>query len=383
MTGSPIQPGPPALSFEVVQDDRPCSGCGYNLCGISLFGVCPECGTKVGAAPRSITKFTGPRDGQGGLGDASVVYLLLLSTSLLLLALSGGAMFILNWISWDIGWSWARLYALGGATALWLFSVAVVLWPVMVRRGAEKPPSDSAPWFGVRLFTALTQGAWLSYMPLLVAEARAAAAGAAITASSSLIFALGVFGLTGVSLVLSNLCDRAGDESLKRRLEALAWPLGLLSFLLLLYSATREFHFVRLTSALAIMMFIAWFVAFAWMLLSALQMVPLVVWAYCNARERAARDERVRLMRQRQAASPIPEAMLTGQGISLGAGGLIGARVEPSRSHNDNPSEPEAPAQTGPAVPVVYSHEMVIERPPDVQPYGLEETNQPTGPAPG
>lgn len=44
----PLPPRP-----EVVQDNHPCLKCGYNLRGLSIGGVCPECGTTIGESLRT------------------------------------------------------------------------------------------------------------------------------------------------------------------------------------------------------------------------------------------------------------------------------------------------------------------------------------------
>lgn len=53
---------PPLDEQRSLTQDLPCSKCGYNLCGLSLQGVCPECGLSIGrSAPPGMLRFSDPQ----------------------------------------------------------------------------------------------------------------------------------------------------------------------------------------------------------------------------------------------------------------------------------------------------------------------------------
>ena len=37
----------PSAAPELIEEDRPCESCGYNLRGLPLSGRCPECGETI------------------------------------------------------------------------------------------------------------------------------------------------------------------------------------------------------------------------------------------------------------------------------------------------------------------------------------------------
>lgn len=106
------------MGSEIITYDRHCGQCGYNLRGLPVDGVCPECGYPI---PRSLT-FAEVPPRQGMLVTFVSLFLLLEYLGLLLGALT---LFDAWWREQPVGvellWQVVVVLIMAGFAGLWLF----------------------------------------------------------------------------------------------------------------------------------------------------------------------------------------------------------------------------------------------------------------------
>lgn len=191
----------------VVDTDRPCPKCGFNVRGIPLGKPCPECGRPIYFGIQA--KETHP------LADAPYWYLRLTQAALwgLFISLFGAG---LVWVarpfvpsSWPL---WIVTLALGSAAAVWVASIGALSLPRPPERADRAPMPQLAFW--KRAAAVGSQSLWI-----VAAVAAGIAPGAAW--ATDLIFMAVVGAMIGVLptvLMMADVAEFAGDPDRGRRM---------------------------------------------------------------------------------------------------------------------------------------------------------------------
>lgn len=202
---------------EVIDSDRPCGKCGYNLKGLASGGRCPECGYPITRRGRK-----GAARFSDNLVDAPLFYLKTLAIGTSLLA--GGVGLIVLMVVWE----WLAIFRFVSVPASWpmvvagFFAVASMAWWVGVFIcTAQRPMSERTlpdkllESVVLRWINRGVQAAWVLSAVAFFAELRMPAPASDIAGWASLAFAiLALVGLIPLSLQLSSLADWAGDTEL-------------------------------------------------------------------------------------------------------------------------------------------------------------------------
>lgn len=184
-----------------------CRACGYDLTGLRLGSVCPECGE---AAPRVTA--AGKRD---TLGDASPDYLLPLSLGLVLTGFSGIGFGVVMVTGLSGVLSYTAAAALQTGLAFAWFGGVLLLLRQRPGAGAEREhDAQGREWWKQRVFIATTQAAVLPGCGFLLASMW----GAAPWAGWWWLFGLCVLvALTGWPMLcyhMAKIADWASDDGL-------------------------------------------------------------------------------------------------------------------------------------------------------------------------
>jgi hypothetical protein len=220
------------LQGDIIQDDRVCPGCSYNLKGLRTGDRCPECAMPI---PMRV----GARHGWM-MTHSPVEYLHgLAHGSIWMLASAGVLVGSLVWIGVELAWnsSFSRPVGIFAVLAAigWLIGVCMVTVPRPQEPG--NPGTRVAEWRKLRWTARVSQFAWVLGTGLVLNAgwmAAAAAAGGSPTVSSlgvsaadqaeSLFFwgcgflVVGLIGLSAVAFYLALLADWADDPALARKL---------------------------------------------------------------------------------------------------------------------------------------------------------------------
>jgi len=282
-------------SRAVVDDDRPCTGCGHPLRGCREGGACPECGTRIAVAGEVVDPLLrlGPEErGRVRLGTgllavamlvAGVLPILLLATAIFVIHLGGlGSIAGLRLLSHGTA------VVLGG---LWTAGVWLAL-PAAARAAAGGLPRAARPAMGLAA-AGWTIG-WAVMLVGLLGRGDASAAPPvwleAMTWPVPALRVLGGLSAAGVLLLLARLAERAELEPGADRIATAAWvlpPLGLLMWVL--------------PNEMTLMGFLlhAVLVLAPWTLVAVLAALGLrsigrhLAWTARHAREAAGRAERI------------------------------------------------------------------------------------------
>lgn len=347
----------------IIEDERRCAGCGYDLRGLPFDGICPECARPISEAKVRIGRITGPE-----LGAAPGRYLLLLALGLVLAGSSGVALPIaLNFLvmGWDDSW-WLAI-GLAGGPAWW-----IGLMLAGRRRPTEGSDAAIARREGVhrRLLAAvgLTQPAWAGVFACLYLAAHGAAWARPTAAALAVIAAVG---LPAVAILLSCISDWAVHEGLTRRLRGTAWVVGACPVVGLATHAV-------ISTGVPIVVYLLWVRAAAvilWLLgflaigLMCFEMLGMLAWARINAHEAARRDARLAATRAAfEAGVAARTAGLLAEGASTPdqVSGVI-----PFEAAHAEAANPKA-GGSAPVAPAHFRDDVIIRPTPGVTPYPME-----------
>ncbi|HRQ71552.1 MAG TPA: hypothetical protein PLU35_00825 [Phycisphaerales bacterium] len=205
-----------------VEGGRACAKCGYDLRGLFVGGVCPECGTIIGRAGSKAAV----RD---SLTLAPMPYLRQLAAACAGLAVLGP----LNGVALFVAGA-SRVAEMEVVLAIVGAAWAVAVWrgtrPKPHRAGVTEPPEKEMA--GVRRAARLTQCAWPTAAVLKALAATMAGAGAPTAAVLPLLIVAGLLTLAGfagfvpLSVWLADLADWAMDTGLGNRLRVVAWMIA-------------------------------------------------------------------------------------------------------------------------------------------------------------
>lgn len=316
----------------IIGHDRPCPGCGYNLIGLAVGGVCPECGRPITSvvrkglddtlidAPRPYLKRFASALTAGFIGLALNVLGLFTALSLAVVnSVFGfygtvgpnGAVGPQLRIPTPSDGLFAAAFVLG--SALWLAGLIVATLPRPTPPSA--PESREREWSRMRVAAWLTQGAWpfASIVILILALAAPApapggsmpawVAALATLALAATLVAIG--GLVPAAILLARYADWIPDTDLGWRMRTSAWSIGVFGSLILLTGVTPP----GLPSFAGLIPFVLWMsLGFLWLFFlaglavlfwSIAQMAKTAWDAVANHAQREERDKRM-LERMRQ-----------------------------------------------------------------------------------
>lgn len=221
----------------VILEDRPCVGCGYNLKGLTIGAVCPEC-----AQPITRLKARIPDD---VVTNAPIGYVRILQAGFTLMAASAvGGLFVPLVVFTSPGFAPATALMVAMA---WLAGVSIVCWPRPAPPPGRKRHSD---WPILRIAVFVTQAAWplavIVGLSLAAAPPAPVALGATpaptglfggVSIVTKIIAALAVLGIVPTMWLLANLSEWVNDDDRARRLKY-ASGLAAVALLLELFGAT-------------------------------------------------------------------------------------------------------------------------------------------------
>ena len=271
-----------ALKGELIEADRPCKQCDYNLRGLKIGGVCPECGTAIILDnPFRDSLCDAPR---GVILRLSAGFWMTLGSLAILIAMP---FVIVSWRSNMI----VAIYAVESiAAGLWLLGIWFITTPINTPNGAKFCFARSSklriaarwmqiPWLllillevGVTLTTPrfgispLTQIEDILFLPL---------------------FILGLVGFVLLGLLLMNLAHWSSDMSAYRMLNWAVWGLPI-STLGLMLSGTNIV--LGLLSCTMILLWLFSIFSFGRAMIS---LGASVTWAVHHSRQIAERDMRL------------------------------------------------------------------------------------------
>lgn len=352
-------------SIETILDDRFCSECGYSLKGLSVSGLCPECGE-----PAAGGVLRGPHGERvidnTEMGQASLLFLLPMGLALFVSGLSGLVLtwFIFRVVATGVEAAESRIGLV--ASTAWFLAVLILLRDRPRPKNTSADLVDDSPGF-LKLILALTQPAWIAVAALTHLEL----AGAAWAGSAKWpVIAIGVIGMPALPWHLSYTALWAMHQSLADWLRGAAW---ILAFGGLLSGSIQTFWIMKMTwtqifVVIELLGRFLWHGALIATSLFALQMMIDVRWAVINARERAARDRRMAERRRRYAES-VSQATLVSPPTPITP--EVVSALEDSATASEHTGPPPQ------ALPYRSRDEVRIEPGKDVKPYGLEDENGP------
>jgi hypothetical protein len=205
---------------ELIDTDRQCHVCRYNLKGLPLGGKCPECGTPI------VRKRGGGKRFTDNLADAPLLYLKTLAFGVVLLAVSSVfCSFAFYFLSRDPTLTLAGIA--GVAATGWLVGVFITTAPRQTAESAIRDQILDSTW--LRNANRAIQSSWLvaALFWVLVSRYTPGTQGHTIAWwAASILGLVGVFGLVPLSVQLSSLADWAGDTSLSERFKVVAWVMA-------------------------------------------------------------------------------------------------------------------------------------------------------------
>lgn len=205
----------------IIAEDRTCRRCGYNLRGLKLAGVCPECGAKIAKKAPKIPRF------KDQMIEAPLKWLTRFMHAAFLMLLGGpvtGAAYLIAGLAESvIAWSIAA-----GASVVWCVGVVMATGPRPAMAGIVEAPE--VEWLYRRTAARLMQGFWVlgAVIGLVLSVGSRAGMGAFGLGAVIGCALVGVAGFGPLYLHLMNLAHWASDTELAQKFRVLTWyaPLG-------------------------------------------------------------------------------------------------------------------------------------------------------------
>jgi len=350
-----------AVRGALIDEDRSCGECGYDLKWLRIGGTCPECGTPI---------TQNRRRAEPPMGEAPADYLLQMALGTTLMALGG-----LGWVAFLVIGPLLRLFAgivfsmhpllIGALSIVWGAGVLLCLRERPFAKEKRFTRGGKPEWWTLRIAIAGTQvfafGIGLSYWMFVRSGAMSIWWAAAFT----LCLLPTLVGWALLSVYLSRLAYWAGDDELGGRLHAMALWLGIVGALASLV-AIRP---LAMFGAIAVLIYVFLSVL---LMLMVLRMSSTVRWAERNAANARERDRR--MVAKARAEMERERAKRMGA-VASGSGGLemsaeqeaMLAELERKQAEMEARGEDETPVQRAPS-----GGQHMIESSEDVEAFGLE-----------
>lgn len=310
---APRRADPPTL----ITTDRTCVKCGYNLRGLSIGGVCPECGRKI-QSHKHLPRYADQ------MIAAPMPWLRGFSLGTLLLAIGGtgmvlsavACMFITLPAAPPVGggggsWQEAMLWLPPIFAAIWSVGVFFTMRPRPVTPATLEDPSRE--WRRARLAAQASQPFWLIGFILAVIATGPGVAGVLSAWVALGSIAIAAAGCGPLFYILSNLAYWASDTGLADRLRICAWSIGVATVLLLLIlSGLGRLRVGGFAGNLvfAFLFFIGVVIPLVHTPICLWQLSAMGGWVVVNSATAGARDDRLRRKAEREralhAADPLP-----------------------------------------------------------------------------
>lgn len=271
---------------QVIGTDRPCIRCGYNLRGLETNGACPECGTAITQAKKSVRL-------ADNLTDAPLGYIRLMAVGL---GLQAGLVLLIGFLTIFRGLGMPGeilkiVAAIGWAGSAWI----VTAKRPRTERIVADEILDSAK---IRLIARVTQsvgvlaafvgfGAWYFNSPIVAAVGGVLMLGA-------------LFGLVPLGVYLSALADWAGDTNIGTRLRGSVWCIAVCGTVMVALVLVLQLP-VPFALLLAMVVTISGILVAGGLIIfgfSVLQLAMAAGWAIQNAVQ--AREREIRLAEKRR-----------------------------------------------------------------------------------
>ncbi|MCK4873794.1 MAG: hypothetical protein KAS72_13820 [Phycisphaerales bacterium] len=284
------------LKGQVLDEDRMCHKCGYNLRGLKGSGVCPECGTSIGL---SFVRF------HDSLDEAPLPYLKKLRLGATLMLYAGLLVGVLTLASPVI----RSQLRYGPAVVNQSAVIVVAMWCVGVylltapRPRLGSPEGDSRDWRLRRLLVRWTSLGWIALpvVVIILAHVRtwSTQVESILCASGFVGCVIGIFAMVALSGYLAGLTSWAYDLQLSERFSRLVWGVvwGItLAESLAVIAGVVVFGIAGLFTFLAgAFMFLLWLVGMVYSLHRIAVLRTMLAWAVRTMRTKDAYHERQRL----------------------------------------------------------------------------------------
>lgn len=341
---------------DVIETDRLCGKCRYNLRGLPTNGRCPECGHPIRGGGRS-----GHRRFSDNLAEAPLFYLKSLAVGAWMVALGGVGTAVMLKLA-EVYQRQDCAIAAGFTAVLWWTGVFIVTGPRAFGDNTLRDEALDGPhlrWINRVANLALigVAAAWVLAFraPFGSRLEEYAQVGARV------LSLVGVAGFVTLGLQMASMADWAGDSHLAERFRTTAWIMGAGIVLTLFSFVTRAVP--GLLSGL-----VGWFALaitivagiaqlyFAWALI---QLAGMATWAIHNNVTAGASERRLMTARERREQEMAERTAIAialqdaGPPPTLGADGRAQTAFESNRleqhgggnPYDVEPDPPAAPAQ--------------------------------------
>jgi hypothetical protein len=319
----------------LVEQDRACPACGYNLKGLAVGGVCPECGRAIAlAAKKGDTDMLvdAPRGYLNRFAGSLTIAFVGLSFNLIGL-FTVVVLAIVNSVFGFYGQTgpngmvgpqlriptpsdgvFATVFLAGAGVWLTGLIIATIPRPTPLTADASR----ATEWKRLRIATVITQSGWFLASALILVIAIAAPTPppgtpmpgwVPFSATVAVIAACGgLVGLIPTAILLARYADWIPDPELGWRMRTSAWSIGVFGTLILLTGVTPP----GLPSVAGLIPFVLWMtIGFIWifflaglgvLFVSIAQMAKTSWDAVANHRHREEKDQRMleKMRRERE-----------------------------------------------------------------------------------
>jgi len=226
---SPIDPDSlRRLSPLTIEEDRKCVSCGYNLLGLRVDSICPECGRPIQVRRKSIPRYT------DNLINAPKLWLASFAFGCFILFVAGMSMLV-TLIILSVAPTNAKFSIAIGvclAACLWFVASFIVTQPrPMMPLTAIDPKKE---WRGLRWSARITQFFWIGMAALVAFSwhslARNVTPSPYILYSAFTCFVIAAAGLMWLCVYISNIAFW-GDQEVGTNFRTCAWMIGAAAFL--------------------------------------------------------------------------------------------------------------------------------------------------------